>query len=332
MASIYLRGRVWWCCYYDNGRKFDVSLKTKDRTVAKFKKNEIENKLAMGESPLLKKEIPLSQVYDEFFTRSKGSIKPATTQYYKDLLAPFVKSLPPDIRIHKVKSETIDEYISAKIDKSNIQPGMVWHILKALKTFFNFAVREKYLFENPIKRKKPKLPKRIPECWTNEEVKRIIQHTKGTTAGAMIYFNLYFGLRPAELLRLNWNDIDWKNEVLTVQEAKDNEFRKINIHPAALKFLKDMGPGEGLIFQGMNEGRMAIEARRIKKAASMTHIKRFWYAIRHTFATRYYEKTRDLRGLQEILGHSKIEMTTVYANPSEDHRKEQIRQVEYDGI
>lgn len=332
MASIYLRGKVWWLCYYEHGKKFDLSLKTKDKTVAKFKKNEIENKLATGESPLLKKDIALSEVYARFLSRSKSSVKPSTAKYYKDILDPFVKSLPAGIRIQKVRSETIDRYLNAKIDDDKIQPGMVWHIIKALKTFFNFAVRERCITENPVKRNKPRLPKRVPECWTTDEIKRVIEHTRGTPAGTMISLNLYMGLRPSELLRLKWTDIDLNREILTVQEAKDGEFRKINIHPRALDILKSMPRSGEFLFQGMTVRLMEKHARKIRKAVGMSRVKKFWYSLRHTFATRYYEKTRDLRGLQEILGHSKIEMTTVYVNPSEHHRKEQIRQINYDGI
>jgi hypothetical protein len=66
MASIFLRGRVFWILYYDNGRKIQHSLRTRDKTVAKFKENEVENKLALGDSPLPQKDITAKQCFEEF--------------------------------------------------------------------------------------------------------------------------------------------------------------------------------------------------------------------------------------------------------------------------
>src|SRR6185503_18942275 len=66
MASIYLRGRIWWICYRENGRKFDQSLKTKDKTVARFKKNELENRLSLGDSPLQALPKPIKELVKEY--------------------------------------------------------------------------------------------------------------------------------------------------------------------------------------------------------------------------------------------------------------------------
>lgn len=327
MASLYLRGKTFYICFYDNGKKYDYSLKTKDKRLATFKKNDIENRLAVGDSPVLQKNIPIDIVYAAFLKRCRATAKPPTVRYYEDIIGPFLKYLPAGASIHRVKPKTIEQYLESKAGK--IGPGMVWHILKALKTFFNFAKREKAISENPVTRKKPRLAKKLPECWTPAEIKRILAHTEGTLVGRMIRFNLYVGLRPAELLRLKWSDIDFEGQFLTVQEAKDGEFRKVSLHPEAIRAIKDAPQDGVLVFRGIDFEFMRYHAWKIKKNLNLRHIKRFWYATRHTFATTYYEKTRDLRGLQEILGHSKIEMTTVYVNPNEEHRKEQLKKLEY---
>lgn len=333
MASIYLRGRMWYICYYQNGLKVDKSLKTRDKTTAKYKKNEIENKLTVGDAPMLQKDTPAKLVYEEFIKRCRLNAKPATVVYYKEIITPFLNSLPDNISIQKIKPQTVDRYIDGKIESGKVSPGMVWHLVKALKTFFNFARKARVINENPVTRKKPRLPKKPPEVWTPDEIKRILEYTESTLSGRMIRFNLYVGLRPAEMLRLKWEDIDFAGQTLTVQEAKDNEFRKLNLHPVALQNLKELRQSghrdSEAVFKGVTLSYMDYWARKVKKGLSLGHIKRFWYAIRHTFATTYYEKTRDLRGLQEMLGHSKIEMTTVYVNPSEEHRREQIRKLDY---
>ncbi len=328
MASIFQRGRVWWILYYDNGLKIQHSLKTKDKTVAKFKKNEIENKLAVGSSPMVPQDALAADVFEEFINYCKATLRPRTIDYYKETLAPFIKFLS-QTRIQNLNEKSVTDYINTK---PHLKAGMVWHIIKAVKTFLNFCVKRKYLAVNPVTMRKPKIPKKPPECWSLEEIKRILAAADDPIIYGMIYLNLHIGLRPAELRRLKWSDIDFKNEILTVQEAKDGEFRRIDIHPKAMEFLTKFERNGELIFPGVDDGFLRRHAKAIRKKAKVRNIRRFWYAIRHTFGTEYYKRTGDLKGLQEIFGHSKIEMTTVYVNPQGEHRRQQIRKLDYEGI
>lgn len=332
MASLYLRGKTYWISYYPTPgvKPVQLSLKTRDKTVAKFKKNEIENRLTTGDIPRFNKNILLLDAYENFKKETQSSIKTATRIYYQDILKPFLASLSADIKLAAINNDLVTKYVNERIATRNIQPGMVWHILKVLKTFFNFCVHQKYLTENPVKKKKPKLPKKAPECWTTPEIKRVLLFTQGTLEGNIIEFNLYVGLRPSELIRLKWRDIDLDRETLTVQEAKDDEFRMIALHPAATKVLRNLPRVNDHVFPGITVRSLERKARAIKKKADLKRIKKFWYSTRHTFGTTYYEKTRDLRGLQEILGHSKIEMTTIYVNPNEAHRLKTLRQLKYE--
>lgn len=324
MASKYLRGKVWWVIYYKNGKKVQQSLKTKDKAVANYRKNEIENTLARGDSPFPDKSVLIGQVFDEFIESRKATSRPRTVEYYQQTLSPFIKSISRSARISSITDKSVIDYINAK---KSPKECTVWHIIKALNTMMLFAVSRGYLQKNPLTMKKPRVQKRTPEAWTAEETRRIIEGAG--EAEAMIRLNLYFGLRPSELTRLAWEDIDLKSGVLTVQEAKDGEFRRILIHPEAARILEGMGPGSGPLFPDMDDNRMRKTADRIRRAAKVKHIKRFWYSIRHTFATEYYKQTGDLKGLQEILGHSKITMTEIYVNPHGDHKRKQIGKLKY---
>jgi hypothetical protein len=95
MASVYLRGKVWWICYYDNGRKIQLSLKTKDKTVAKYKKNEIENKLLANESPLPTKNKSLKEIRDEFLERQKARVSYTHYIGLKSYIDQFSRSRHP---------------------------------------------------------------------------------------------------------------------------------------------------------------------------------------------------------------------------------------------
>lgn len=326
MASLYQRGKVFWVSYRRDGQSFSRSLNTKDKTVAKYLKNKIENEISQGKSPLPPNNILIGKVFDEFIERCQVNTKARTVAYYKESLMPFINAVGRNTKIQNIKEKTIIDFLNSK---NGISPGNTWHIIKTLKTFMNFAVSRGYVGISPVTVKKPKLPRRSPEAWTPEETKKILASISNPAIYDMIYVNLHVGLRPAELLRVRWEDIDWKNEVLTIPEAKDGEFRKIQLHPEVIRILYPKKQATGRIFPELTEKQMSNISSEIRKKSKVQRIKRFWYSIRHTFATEYYKQTKDLRELQEILGHSKISMTTVYVNPQTEHSRQQIRKLAY---
>lgn len=325
MASLYERHGSFWLSYYEGGRRCRVSLHTKDKKIANFRKNEIENKLAVGDSPLPDHSITMAHALKEFVAYSEVSNRPRTIKYYEQTLNPFIKSLPVNIKIHQFKEGYLTTYINQR--KKLKQPG-AWHLIKVVNTLLNFCVKKKYLTSNPIFIKKPVLPQRVPECWSQEQVQTVLENAHGLLYQA-VFINLYLGLRPNELTRLRWQDVDFKEKLITVQEAKDNKFRKIPLHNELAKYLKTLPRESEMILPRLTEKFMRDSSEGIRKAAGLSHIKRFWYSIRHTFATEYYKQTGDLKGLQEILGHSKIEMTTVYVNPQQAHQHKQLNRLSY---
>lgn len=327
MASIFMRGRFWWILFRRDGKNIQYSLKTTDKNVAKFRKNEIENQLAVGDIPIRRKNISVSAAFSEFLDHCTATVSTRTVEYYGELIFPFIRSLPPEKRVLDLNDKDIIDYLNTK---PHIKTGMTWHIIKSIKTFFNFCVKREYAKTTQITLKKPRLPKQTPECWSKSEIKKILDATENKIAKALIIVNIHLGLRPAELIRLKWTDIDWQGGFLTIREAKDSEFRHVLIHKTAMDYFKKHRRSEGQVFPGVDKLFLRRTSRQIKKASGMKNIRKFWYATRHTFATEYYKSTGDLRGLQRILGHSKIEMTTVYVNPQEDYQRQQINKLNFD--
>ena len=72
MASIYLRGKTWWVLYYANGQKVQRSLKTTDRTVANYRKNQIEKDLAERRKPLQIRSFPIQEALEEYLASASA--------------------------------------------------------------------------------------------------------------------------------------------------------------------------------------------------------------------------------------------------------------------
>lgn len=146
----------------------------------------------------------------------------------------------------------------------------------------------------------------------------------------MILLALRTGLRQGELLELRWNDIDlvkglvrvrrsiWKGQITTPKSGKGRDVPLSEEARTMLRALPSRFPGQ-LVFPG-NEGGHLTKARckhplwRACKRAGLRRIG--WHTLRHTFASHLTMRGVPLKAIQELLGHSTIEMTMRYAHLS----------------
>lgn len=326
MASIYRRGKKWWIKYYKNGEMVRHSLNTENPKIAKYQQNEIENKLVIGDSPIIDKNNNTKEVLDKFYEYCKIHINNKTLQSYKNFLDNFFK-WNGYCNLINITEPLVVDYIKKK---SNWGPYSKNGFVKVLKTFINFAIRNKYMPNTPLNIKTPKIDKLPPPYLEKKEIKKLIKTSKSENRlYPRIIMGLYTGARPSEILRLKWKDLDFKNNVITIQKSKIGKFRRIVMHPELKKELKKLPPNSDKVFcrdNIINERRII---RRIKKNAEITHVKNFLYCLRHTFATHYYLETKDLKELSRILGHSNIQTTTIYVHPLEEHSHAQIKKLKY---
>lgn len=326
MASIYQRGRVWWICYYENGKKSDVSLKTKDRTVAKFKKNEIENKLLADESPLPHKNKNLNEIKEEFLERQKARVSNAHYIGLKSYLEQFSQSQHP-IKLTDFNDANVEAFLA---EKSKYSEYLKRNIISCLKAFLNWCVSRNYIYRNPLKVKKPKVKKSPHRFLSLEEIRRLIQSSKNEIVFAPIMLALYTGARKSEIKRLQWSDIDFINNRILIRAGKTENFRYVPLVQKLKRFLNQyrQNSAEGRCFTEWANQRRII--KRIKRKARLKDVTRFWYTLRHTFASHYYMNTHDLKGLSQTLGHSDISITAgVYVHLLDGHAKSNINRLGY---
>jgi integrase len=131
-----------------------------------------------------------------------------------------------------------------------------------------------------------------------------------------IYLMLYGGLRIAEASALLWRDVDLDTRVLWVRDGKGGKDRSIPIHPVLLKELlaapdRDQVPAVLANLQGLpiNPKSLAhLFERQLRKLG--VHITA--HQLRHSFATEMLRAGADLRSIQELMGHEKLETTQRY--------------------
>jgi integrase/recombinase XerD len=208
--------------------------------------------------------------------------------------------------------------------------------LVPLRQWFRWMTRQNYLLHNPASELElPRLPKPLPRVLTASEAEMILQQPDVTDpAGirdrAMLETFYSTGMRRTELLRLRLYDMDRDAGIVTIREGKGRKDRVIPIGERAVawidKYLDEarprlvVEPDDGTIFltvQGEPFGpnrlsglvRDYVEAARIGKRGAC-------HLFRHTMATLMLEGGADIRFIQQMLGHARLDTTQIYTHVS----------------
>jgi len=207
--------------------------------------------------------------------------------------------------------------------------------LSAARTFYRYLLREKHVKMNPVTSvPAPKHGKRLPENLDADRMARLLDIPgEGAIVDrdrAMLELLYSSGLRLAELTDLNIGDIDTRDATVQVT-GKGNKDRIVPVGRKALEALarwyktrpEMAAPDEVALFvsnRGQRLSQRSVQAR-VTHWAKRQGIdsKVYPHLFRHSFATHLLESSHDLRGVQELLGHSNISTTQIYTHLDFQH-------------
>ncbi|MEP6706746.1 MAG: tyrosine recombinase XerC [Pyrinomonadaceae bacterium] len=240
--------------------------------------------------------------------------------------------------LNQIDHITIREWLS-RLHTAHKKKTSIARKLAALRTFFQFLVREGVLEQNPAKLvATPRLEKKLPVHLSIEDAVRFIETPDNETNlgkrdRAILELLYATGVRVAELTKLNLHDIDFRNKLLRVTGKRRKE-RIVPFGDPALQALKNYldvrdsflqqaaladRDSQALVlnYQGTrittrSVGRMV--EKYIRQCAGIHDISP--HALRHSFATHLLDSGADLRDIQELLGHARLSSTQIYTHVS----------------
>jgi site-specific recombinase XerD len=182
-------------------------------------------------------------------------------------------------------------------------------------------------------------PRRLPVFLNRPELGLAMEaldrlSPRGVVAGAerntaAVVMLAYSGLRVAELVSLDRDDVDLEAGTIHVRHGKGDRERIVPLHALAAKaltrYLTSRFDDDPALFVSRNRRRVSTsQIRRIVEAVAGEagiHKRVTPHKLRHTFATLLLEKGVDVRVIQELLGHSSITSTMIYTHVAQEQKR-----------
>jgi integrase len=247
-----------------------------------------------------KKSAKVSQAADELIENRKAA--GASKRYCYDLklrIGRFSKVFGDRV-VSTINTAEIDEWLGAL----NLAPVTRNTFRRDLRTLFSFCVIRRYCIENPVKNaRKAKQVDGDVGILAIDEIEAVL---KVADKRSLPYFAIgaFTGVRPAELHRLNWEDIHWGPKLIEVKASKSKTARRrfITLRPNLLKWLQPYRKHRGPICP---PGFRKLELATRTKAEITT-----WpsNALRHSFASYHLAHFKNAAELALEMGHTNQNM------------------------
>lgn len=269
------------------------------------------------------------------FLKIERQVSPHTLSNYQRQLQTVLQQLEPfQLQSWQEVDASTVRFLLGEGKKSGLESRSLALRLSALRRFFHYLVQQEILSTNPaIGVASPKQPKHLPKNMDREQIEQLLANDSHAPLDirdrCMIELMYSTGMRLSELQGLNLQHINWYDHEIRLL-GKGNKERIVPFGHYAAKALKQwievrlqFAPEDNALFISQRGKRLtprAIQQRMEKWAIRQgvnTHLNP--HKLRHSFATHLLENSADLRGVQELLGHSNLSTTQIYTHLDFQH-------------
>jgi integrase/recombinase XerD len=223
---------------------------------------------------------------------------------------------------HKATAEDVHRY-QLRLASIGTTVPTVNANASALRFFFKVTLKRSDLADEVVSAREPR---RLPVVLSPEEVGRLLTSATNIKHKALLSLAYATGLRASEVVSLKLTDIDRERMVIRVEQGKGKKDRYVMLSSNLLELLRQwwraarkkgwMPPGQPWLFPSYRgrhtSGRQLHRIVRLA-AGRAGIIKRVGvHTLRHSFATHLLEQKTDIRVIQALLGHKKLDTTALY--------------------
>ena len=195
--------------------------------------------------------------------------------------------------------------------------GAINRNVSALRFFFRVTLKRYAIVEHTHFIRESR---KLPMVLSAEEVVRLLDAAPGLKYRAALSVAYGAGLRAAEVVSLKVSDIDSKRMLIRVEQGKGRKDRNVMLSPHLLDLLRSWWKAarpQGWLFPGRDPVQ-PMTTRQLNRAChAAAHLAEInkrvsLHTLRHSFATHLLEQNTDIRVIQVLLGHAKLENTALY--------------------
>ncbi|MCR4435536.1 MAG: site-specific tyrosine recombinase XerD [Clostridiales bacterium] len=264
-----------------------------------------------------------------------------TLQSYRRDIEQYMTYLR-EINLHNISNTnktTVIAYL-LYLQKKGRATSTISRNLASIRSFYQYIAKNKIIDHDPTAElESPKVEKKLPQILSTKEVELLLEQPKcvdlkGYRDKAMLELLYATGIRVSELICLNVSDINL--DMGFIRCNKGSRERMIPIGSMAIAALQEyLSKSRQLLIQKSDEKALFvnINGRRLTRQGFWKIIKQYKnqakinkditpHTLRHSFAAHLLENGADLRSIQEMLGHSDISSTQIYAQIAKNRIKE----------
>ncbi len=290
-----------------------------------------------------------------FKTTKEGKVSTSTENGYRNAINAHIIPHFKETPLREVRPIHVQDLINSKKDKS---ASLQHAILIALRQMFGAAIANGLINTNPAEGiKNTGKPAEGKTPLDKEQAEQLLATVKDTRAEVFVHLALYCGLRRGEILALEWKDIDFKNNTISVNKSlefignsssvktpKTRAGHRIVPLPESVKALlqaqnhdteRVVGNAKGktvtriafrriwdIVIDGLQKPIELEEGQKLTDKEKRENMLFYVtpHILRHTYCTTLYNAGIDLKTAQKIMGHSNISVTAqIYTHLDNSH-------------
>lgn len=265
--------------------------------------------------------ITLAELADKFLRAkaAQGRYGPKSVHAVANRLESLLRSAGADLPADKLTRDDIETWLGTL---THLKATSRSTYLSSIRTFTQWAAGRELIPIDPCVAVEPiRRPRSVPRALTTEQVARLLRACSNVRQEAIVWLMVGCGLRCGEVASLDWSDVSLEERMIRVT-GKNSDEREVPLPAEVVAALARLPRREGAVIDSYFEAGSSVQGasvggvvNRLFRAAGIkrgSYDGRSAHALRHTCASDVLDRCKDLRTVQQMLGHQNLATTAIY--------------------